>query len=283
MNKNLKLDKTSIHKFQNLVLHFYHSYGKKFPWRQTHDPYHIMVSELMLQQTQTERVVQKYLSFIKRFPTVHELAEATVSHILEEWKGLGYNRRALYLQRAAQEIIEKYEGVLPSDPDTLRMLPGIGIYTSKAISVFAFNQPEILMETNIRTVYIHHFFSGTRKISDNEIEPVVTKTLYKKNPRIWYSALMDYGSYLKKQLKNINERSKTYRKQSPFKNSDREIRGKVLEKLLENEFVSGSEMEKNICSDKKRLYRILSDLNKEGFIQESNQAYSLKKENHIKK
>lgn len=233
----------------------------------------------MLQQTQTDRVISKFNSFMEKFPTVYELAKTETSHLLREWKGLGYNRRALYLQRAAQDIVNKFKGKVPTDPEVLRTLPGIGLYTSKAISVFAFNHPEILLETNIRTVYIHHFFPGNRKISDADIEPWVIITLYKKNPRVWYSALMDYGSYLKKQLKNINERSKAYKKQPPFKGSDREIRGKVLEALLQHKSLSGTEIEHTICSDKKRLYRLLSDLSREGFIQEKDQRYSVKKNN----
>ncbi len=278
MKQRSTITKTEIQNFQNLILHFYQTQGKDYPWRQTYDPYHILVSELMLQQTQTDRVITKFNSFIKKFPTVHELAKTETPHLLREWKGLGYNRRALYLQRAAQEIVSKFDGTVPADPKVLITLPGIGSYTSKAISVFAFNHPEILLETNIRTVYIHHFFPESHKISDSEIEPVVEKTLYKKDPRIWYSALMDYGSHLKKQLNSINERSKSYKKQSPFKGSDREIRGKVLEELLKHESVSGSEMERNICTDKKRLYRILLDLHREGFIYESDEMYSLKKE-----
>jgi len=282
MKQSPDITKADVQKFQKHVLHFYQTQGKDYPWRQTYDPYHILVSELMLQQTQTDRVISKFISFIKKFPTVHELATTETPHLLREWKGLGYNRRALYLQKAAQGIVSKFDGTVPADPEILRTLPGIGKYTSKAISVFAFNRPEILLETNIRTVFIHHFFPGNHKISDNEIEPLLEQTLYKKDPRIWYSALMDYGSCLKKQLKNITERSKSYKKQSPFKGSDREIRGKVLEELLHNKSVSGSEMEKNICSDKKRLYRILSDLNREGFIQEKNETYYLKKRKNIK-
>jgi len=277
MKKSPALKDAEIQKFQDLVLDFYYTQGKKFPWRQNHNPYHILVSELMLQQTQTDRVVKKYPSFIKKFPSVHKLATADVPHILQEWKGLGYNRRALFLQRAAQDIVKNFKGKIPADPEVLRSLPGIGMYTSKAISVFAFNRPEILLETNIRTVFIHHFFPGTHKVSDGKIETKVVKTLYKKNPRIWYSALMDYGSYLKKQLNNINERSKSYKKQPPFKGSDREIRGKVLEELLQHGSLSRTEMEKNICFEKERLYRLLSDLTKEGFIQETGKGYSIKK------
>ncbi|MFO7891672.1 MAG: A/G-specific adenine glycosylase [bacterium] len=277
MKQSLDITKADVRKFQKHVLNFYQTQEKNYPWRQTYNPYHILISELMLQQTQTDRVISKFNSFIEKFPTVHELAKTETPHLLREWKGLGYNRRALYLQRAAQEIVSKFDGAVPADPEILITLPGIGKYTSKAISVFAFNQPEILLETNIRTVYIHHFFPGSHKISDNKIEPVVEQTLYKKSPRTWYSAVMDYGSCLKKQLKNINERSNSYKKQSPFKGSDREIRGKVLEELLKHGSVSGSEMERNVCTDRKRLYRILSDLHKEGFVQEKNETYYLKK------
>ena len=276
MKKNLTLTSSGIQKFQKLVLDFFRTQGKVFPWRQTNDPYHIMISELMLQQTQTDRVVKKYSSFIKKFPTIYELAAANVPQILKEWKGLGYNRRALYLQRAAQEIVQKYNGSIPTDPEILRLLPGIGIYTSKAICVFAFNQPEILLETNIRTVFIHHFFPDTYKVSDTEIEPVAEKTLYTQKPSIWYSALMDYGSYLKSKNKNINERSRAFKKQPPFKGSDREIRGKVLKELLENETLSVLQMKEKICSDRKRLYRLLSDLANEGFIREENNRFYLK-------
>ncbi len=219
-------------KFQDEILSYYRKKGRIFPWRETCDPYRILVSEVMLQQTQAPRVVTKFHQFIKRFPTVRALAKATLSEVLRVWSGLGYNRRARYLLRAARSIEAEHGGTVPRTVAALRELPGIGHATACAVAVYAFNQPEVFIETNIRTVYLHFFFRNKKKISDNKIFPLVRRTLYRKNPRLWYWALMDYGTMLKKHVPNPSRRSRHYFKQGRFDGSTRQLRGKIVRQLL---------------------------------------------------
>ncbi|HRH26112.1 MAG TPA: A/G-specific adenine glycosylase [Candidatus Paceibacterota bacterium] len=223
--------KKSAKKFISTVYDHYRIHARSFPWRETNDPYKILVSEIMLQQTQADRVVEKYNSFITQFPTIEMLARAPLSQVLKEWKGLGYNRRAKYLHSTAQIVIEKHNGAFPKDLQSLIELPGIGEATAGDILAFAFNIPEIVIETNIRTVFIHHFFPETHGVSDKELIPLIEKTLDKQDPRSWYYALMDYGSMLKKTIGNVSKRSSTYTKQSAFKGSTRELRAKLLFEL----------------------------------------------------
>ncbi len=218
--------------FQHKILQHHRKYGRKFPWRETKDPYKILISEVMLQQTQTKRVLQKYDAFIQHFPTAQTLATASLKDVLTVWQGLGYNRRALYLHKTAQYIVKNFNGLVPSSPQRLVQLPGIGKTTAAAVGAFAFNQPTVFIETNIRTVFIHFFFREKKAVQDHEILPYLEKTLYVKNPRIWYYALMDYGVMLKKEHTNPSRLSAHHHRQSPFKNSDRQIRGKILKLLL---------------------------------------------------
>lgn len=227
-----RLRKGEIRAFQDLVYGEYRSNGRMFPWRKTRDPYRILVSEIMLQQTQTGRVVQKYEAFLKVFPNVEMLAMAQVRDVFNLWQGLGYNRRAKMLRDAARVVVEEHRGAFPKSPEALEALPGIGPYTARAVCAFSFNQPVVMIETNIRTVYMHHFFKGTRrKISDREILQYIRVTLDTKNPRKWYAALMDYGAQLKQAGYRLNDRSVHYAKQKPFKGSERELRGKILRAL----------------------------------------------------
>ncbi len=218
--------------FKKTILDYYKQNGRSFPWRKTNDPYKILVSEIMLQQTQAPRVIEKYHSFLKRFPTIKKLAKASTASVLREWQGLGYNRRGLALKNLAVEVMKKYNGTLPKKYDELISLPGIGPATAGDLLAFAWNKPAIVIETNIRTVFIHHFFKDQTNISDQAIIPLIKKTLDKKNPRKWYWALMDYGAFLKKTLPNPSRRSRHYTKQSPFRGSNREIRSKILKYLL---------------------------------------------------
>lgn len=205
---------------------------REFPWRKTTNPYRIAVSEIMLQQTQADRVVEKYTRFLKTFPTVHALAAAPVSAVLAVWTGLGYNRRALYLKKMAQEIVARYRGVFPETVDELEALPGIGPYTARAIAAFAYNEPNDIIETNIRTVFIHHFFPrATQKITDEELRPYIRMTMDHANPRAWYNLLMDYGSFLKKNGNSAHRKSRTYVRQKPFAGSRRATRGAILRLL----------------------------------------------------
>lgn len=243
------------------------------PWRETRDPYKILISEVMLQQTQVSRVLKKYPEFIEAFPTPSALSKAPLRRILSVWQGMGYNRRAIALKRIADEIIKEYEGIIPDNPTFLEKLPGIGKNTAGAIIAFAFNKPAVFIETNIRRTYIHHFFPKSQNISDKKLLPLIEETLDKKNPREWYYALMDYGATLPKHIKNPNRKSKHYTKQKPFKGSNREVRGLILKTLLENESLSTTKFKLKI--DRPELSRTLNDLVCEGFLQKQGRTYTL--------
>jgi A/G-specific adenine glycosylase len=204
---------------------FYSTGKRDLPWRRTRDPYHILVSEVMLQQTQAGRVVPYYQAFIKQFPTAKALANAPLMSVLKAWQGLGYNRRAKYLYESAKIITEKGFG---------ERLPGVGPYTRAAVEAFAYNKPGIFIETNIRTVFIHYFFPRHKKVSDEKLLPLIEQALKKSKmePREFYSALMDYGTHLKRSGVHVNARSKHYVKQSRFEGSSRQLRGAIMRELL---------------------------------------------------
>jgi A/G-specific adenine glycosylase len=225
--------KTSeIKKFQKTVLDFYKESGRHdLIWRKTKDPYKILVSEIMLQQTQVERVLPFYTRFLAMFPTVSNLAQAPLGDVLRAWQGLGYNRRAKMLHAAAKQIVLELKGKVPKSEVELEKLPGIGPYTARAVAAFSGNADVVCVETNIRTAVFHHFFQGQEKVSDGEISEVLTKALPKGNAREWYWALMDYGNFLKRSGVRVNAKSKHHIKQSTFAGSSREARGAILKAL----------------------------------------------------
>jgi A/G-specific adenine glycosylase len=239
------------------------------PWREHIDPYHVVVSEIMLQQTQVQRVMEKFPSFIRRFPTWKKLALASTTDALSEWSGLGYNRRALYLKRIAEQITDggTKSGSLPSTFDELRTLPGIGPNTAGSILAFGYNIPHPFIETNIRSVYIHFFFANKRKVDDSKILPLIEQSLDKDNPREWYYALMDHGAHLKKTLPNPSRTSAHHVKQSTFKGSNRELRSNILRMIL-----TMSPSYKKLVSHFTKTHPLeqiqtnLVNLEKEGFI-----------------
>lgn len=255
-----------IKKFQRTVWNYYHQHKRDFAWRQTTDPYCIMVSEVMLQQTQTHRVVGKYEHFVQTFSTVHALAAAPLRNVLLCWQGLGYNRRALALHRSAQIIIREFDGIIPQQPEILITLPGIGANTAASICAFAFNQPTVFIETNIRSVFIYFFFQGRADVKDQEIYPLVEQSLDKNDPRQWYYALMDYGVMLKKQLPNPSRRSAHYTKQSVFEGSDRQVRGLVLKFLTQSGGLSTRDIAQRIDREHSRVQRVVQELTQEGFV-----------------
>lgn len=272
----MTLNSTQIDHFRRYIYAFYESAGRTdLPWRQDFNPYKILVSEIMLQQTQVERVIPKFNAFIEKFPDFTSLAEAPVGELIIAWQGLGYNRRVLHLQKAAQTVVVRFHGQLPQESLELLSLPGIGTYTAAAIQAFAFNQPSIVVETNIRTVYIFHFFHGAYKVTDQEILPYIHATLDLNHPREWYSALMDYGTYLKTVVPNPTRQSKKYVRQAPLKGSNREVRGKILKILARNSDQDINQLITLTEIGQERLIPALIQLTDEGFISFSNNRYRL--------
>ncbi|KAF5075922.1 Endonuclease III [anaerobic digester metagenome] len=264
----------AIDLFRDLILSYFRAHGRDLPWRHTTDPYRILVSEIMLQQTQVERVAVKYTEFLERFPDFESLARAPRSEVLLAWQGMGYNRRAIALQETAKRVMDEYGGELPADVETLATFPGIGKATAAAIVAYAFNMPVVYIETNIRRIFIHFFFQDREGVRDDEILPLVERTLYRENPREWYSAMMDYGTVLKKRTANPNRRSASYSRQSRFEGSDRQIRGRILALVLEEGTVTEREVILRLCEEPGRVKRILGDLAREGFVAESEGTYT---------
>jgi len=250
--KNLKPQ--TVCTFRETVYQYYRKSARKLPWRETHDPYQILISEIMLQQTQVQRVMRKYGRFITVFPGFSSLAEAPLHKILRVWQGLGYNRRALQLKQIAEIVVSTYQGNLPRSLEALARLPGIGRASSSAILTFAFNEPTAFIETNIRAAFIHFFFDRRTDIKDKEIYPLVVTTLDRSNPRTWY-------------YRNPSRKSAHYQRQSPFQGSNRQIRGMILRVLLEEPEISLLELFQRLKVNREQLERAISELQKEGFIE----------------
>jgi A/G-specific adenine glycosylase len=260
------LSQKEVKSFQKVINQYYLQHKRPMPWRDTVDPYCILVSEFMLQQTQAERVLLKYGPFITRFPDFQTLSRAGLKEVLAAWQGLGYNRRAINLKETAEEIISRYSGKVPESTEELIQLPGIGKATAGAILAFVFNKPSVFIETNIRRVFIHFFFQDKKDIQDKEIMPLVEKTLDHENPRHWYYALMDYGTMLKKQGSNPNRKSAHYSRQAPFEGSNRQARGAILRHLLNNGTMEEYELITLLGITPLRGEKIISDLEKDGFL-----------------
>jgi len=266
MNDDRKYTTREIKKFRRIVYDYYQNFGRDLPWRSTDNPYEILVSEIMLQQTQASRVVERYVKFIRTFPDITSLAEATLRDVLTVWQGLGYNRRALSLKGLAEIVNATYGGYIPSDVSLLMQLPGIGNATANAVCAFAFNQPVVFIETNVRTVYIYHFFSRKDIIKDSEIRPLVERTLDYDNPRRWYNALMDYGVALKKYCSNPGKKSAHHKKQPPFKGSARQVRGAILRALITKPRQTFHELIKAVGFDPNAVKKNIKSLEKEGLV-----------------
>lgn len=257
----------SFKEFQKIIYGYYEEHGRLFPWRETRDPYQILISEVMLQQTQTDRVLKKYNEFLRAFPDSASLARAPLRQVLAVWQGLGYNRRALMLKHAAEKIAADYNSKIPRSVDALMLYPGIGRATASAIVAFAFNQPTVFIETNIRSVFIHFFFSRRRQVDDSEILPLIEKTLDRKNPRTWYYALMDYGAMLKKKYPNPSRKSKHHHRQSPFEGSRRQARGKLVQFLITaSANASPEEIAEKTAIPMRSIEGLLREFEQEGFI-----------------
>ena len=207
---------------------------RSLPWRNIDDPYAVLVSEVMLQQTQVSRVLGYWPRFLETFPTCEALAKAPTSQVLGAWQGLGYNRRALALQRAAQECVAANGGTLPQGTEDLLALPGIGPATAAGVRAFAHNLPGVYLETNVRTVFLHLLFPEMEKVTDKALGPYVDAVCPPRNARAWYYALLDFGAHLKTQVGNPSRRSAHYSRQSTFEGSRRQKRANLLRVVLES-------------------------------------------------
>ncbi len=254
---------------------------RDLPWRGINDPYAVLVSEVMLQQTQVVRVERFWPAFLKLFPTLDALASAETSLVLEAWQGLGYNRRALALKRCAEQCSVQFSGQLPNTREELMSLPGIGSATAGGVMAFAHNEAGLYLETNVRTVFLHEFFPEEDQVPDKVLEPYVLRTCSKDNPRDWYYALLDYGNYLKKTLPNPSRRSKHHSKQSTFEGSRRQKRAELVRIVLAAPRIKRAALLVELNDFERRNGReavlldefesIMADLLREGFFSEDSE------------
>lgn len=260
------------HEFQRFLRQQGEELYRDMPWRRDTRPYYILVSELMLQQTQVDRVIPKFEAFIAAFPDERSLADASLAEVLRLWQGLGYNRRAKFLHEAAKKIIEL--GRFPENVEDMVLLPGVGKNTAGAISVYAYNKPVIFIETNVRAVFIHHFFNDQDLIDDKDIYLQLEQTIDRDDPRRFYWALMDYGSQLKKQGV-LPSRSRHYKKQPPLKGSVREVRGQIVAALSKGD-MSEAALKKLLKADV-RFLPALTGLLKDGLVTKTTHRLHLTK------
>lgn len=260
------MDIKRIQALRRIVWGYYQKQGRHdLPWRKTKDPYKILVSELMLQQTQVQRVLPKYSQFLKLFPTIKTLAAAPLSEVLKAWQGLGYNRRAKFLHQLAHEVVKSNQGKLAQIEGELVALPGIGKATAAALMAFAFNKPTTYLETNVRSVFLHYFFQDKQGVSDAELLPFIVRAAEGQDARTWNWALLDYGVYIKTTYGNPNKKSKHYTKQSKFEGSDRQVRGQIL-RVLGSGPVTRRVLVQKLKVDVQRADQILAGLLQEGLV-----------------
>lgn len=256
---------------------------RDLPWRNTYDPYAILLSEVMLQQTQVSRVLGRWEEWLDAFPTVEALASAPLPPVLELWQGMGYNRRALNLKRCTETLVEEYDGKVPSDKKALLALPGIGPSTSAGIRIFAFRQSDMYLETNVRTVFIHEFFSSQEGVSDKVLKELVEMTCPQdESVRDWYYALLDYGAQLKKLVPNPSRKSAQYKRQSKFEGSHRQKRAYLLRRVIDgtsnfSELVEDlariEEAAGREAPSSEEVASIMGELEEEGFVHEQDGSW----------
>lgn len=273
-NIKKKIDAAIKKKFLSCIYNFYHSNYRNLPWRNTDNPYHILVSEVMLQQTQVSRVIDKYLLFIKKFPTIEALAHSSLHDVLLVWQGLGYNRRAKYLVECARVIVEQYDGIVPDTLEQLQNLTGLGKATAASVGIFAYNKPYIYIETNVRTVYIYTFFDKQVNITDAMIVPLLKQTMDTKNPKKFYNALMDCGTHIKQHY-NFSRHSAHYTVQTPYVTSLRKVRGDIIHYLVACGGTKKEEMMRDIGVGTATIEKALDALCSEGLVCEEKGIYKI--------
>lgn len=256
---------------------------RALPWRYLDDSYAVLVSEIMLQQTQVARVMRYWERFMALFPTIDALAAADTAEVLAQWQGLGYNRRALALKRAADICAAEHGGMLPDTHEGLRALPGIGPATAAGVMAFAHNRPGVYLETNVRAVFIHELFPGREGVKDRELEPLVAATCPDDDARGWYYALLDYGAHLKASMPNPSRRSAHHARQSAFEGSRRQKRAELLRVVLAQPGATFDELAARLDEFERKAGRgpvaegeargIVDDLVAEGFFRQEGEGF----------
>jgi A/G-specific adenine glycosylase len=268
--KKTRVSQEQIRKFHRKVFSFYQKNKRDLPWRQTTDPYKILLSELMLQQTQVNRVISYYINWIRRWPTIQDLASVKRTEVLKAWMGLGYNTRAVNLHKAAQKIVDSFHGDVLNAMKQFKVIPGVGLYTSQAVLIFSTNTDLVTVDTNIRRIFITEFHLP-EKIADKELWELAEQCLPKGKSRDWHNALMDYGAlYLTAQKTGIKPKTQ----QSRFEGSDRQIRARIIRSLL-TENMSLSDLEKTLNVERIRLKQILEKMMNEKLIVQKSNVYLL--------
>ncbi len=272
-----KSEQEKISAFQKKILLWYSLNQRDLPWRKTRNAYTILVSEIMLQQTQVTRVVPKFEAWMSAFPTVQALAKASVADVLALWSGLGYNRRALNLKKTAQTVVDHYEGIFPKTERELLSLPGIGPYTARAVLCFAYDKQVAVVDTNVRKVILTQFLHGqpdhTMRLGDasrlsvdeKHIASLADALLPVGKAYEWNQALMDYASAVLKKEKI------PVQKQSTFLGSHRYYRGKILKELITRKTILyedlGLLLKKDFTAeDEAWLNGLVKELTSEGFV-----------------
>lgn len=264
-----RISETRIRKFHEKIFTWWKKNKRSLPWRETTNPYYIMISEIMLQQTQVNRSIEKYLEFIDKYPTIKDLAEASVSSVLKSWSGLGYNRRALWLHEAANQIVKLKD--FPETPEELQKLKGIGPYTSRSILIFAFNYDIATVDTNIRRILIAENFAK-EETKEKELFIIAQKLLPKGKARDWHNALMDFGSLVLTSAKTgIKPKTTTSRNSK----ENRRFRGIIVKYLTRNSKALKERMIKNCNIPTEKIDDILEGLLADGLIIKIRKYYAL--------
>ncbi len=268
--------KTQVSQFQKRIFFWWKGNKRDLPWRHTHDPYNIFVSEMMLQQTQVERVRERHAEFIEAYPTISDLANASPADVLRIWKGMGYNRRALYLHQTAIIIVQKYNGSFPKDEQKLVKLPGLGKYTARAILVFAYKKDIAMVDTNIRQIITHFFFHDTPQ-SEKIIQELADQLVPKGKSWEWHQAMMDFGSHMRT-VSGIKYHVSSKKKKLPFKKSNRYFRGRTMDELREKSYKE-KKLTKILCSkygkDEIFYINLLKGLEKDGLVTKKKDSWML--------
>lgn len=269
----MPVSRREVLRFQQMIFSWWETHRRDLPWRHTHDPYKIMISEIMLQQTQVFRVLPKYTEFIEVWPRVQNLAQASPADVLRLWKGMGHNRRALYLHKSANVIVEDYHGKFPENEKELSKLPGLGIYTARAILVFAYKQNVACVDTNIRQIITHFFYNDIPQ-KPSVIQEVADQLVPVGKSWEWHQALMDYGAI---ELSKLNRPESRAKKPSiPFKQSNRFFRGRIIDELRNNNIT-----ESYLINKFQRSYNKSSHYTKDFIIQLEKEGLLIRKKNGL--